>query len=315
MNFLGELMHRLLLVGIMTLILVGMYVFKLNAKEVNTVNKDMLMAKAQMPASKKEVNNKKVNKKTKPISVKQKKKNFLKMMVGPLNRVYAKLLKQYSQTVLLIKKNPNDTRLMVLRKRYKVKTNNALLIALKPHPKSVALAQAAMESAWGTSRFFRQANNIFGVWSFNKKDKRIAAGEKRGKQTIWLRKYDTVAQSIEDYYLTLSRSKAFKGFKRLNAQSVQANPYLLVKKLDRYSERGALYGKELSSMIQYNKFTRFDDKIKQKTVADKTISKMKEGTTMEVVDAVVDNESSYSDVLSQIKADALKKSKKDLTKN
>jgi Bax protein len=287
--------------------LVGMYLFKLNAQELNTVNKNTAIKKEAKRNT------------TKPLSVKEKKKRFLVMMEKPLNRVYAKLLKQYEQTKQLIQQNPNHAKVVALRQRYKAKDNAALLIALKPHPKSVALAQAAMESAWGTSRFFKQANNIFGVWSFNKNDKRIAASEKRGKQTIWLKKYDKIDQSIEDYYMTLSRSKAFKGFKRLNAQSDYANPYLLVKKLDRYSEKGALYGKELASMIRYNKFTRFDKrndtKVQEKAMPVVAKANTEKASVVEVVDTVLDNEASYGDILSQIKVDAPRKSKMVLPKN
>ena len=50
-----------------------------------------------------------------------------------------------------------------LKVKYKVTTNSELWMAFKPHPKSNAIAQAAMESSWASSRFFREANNAFGV--------------------------------------------------------------------------------------------------------------------------------------------------------
>lgn len=299
-------MHRILLVGIMTLMLVGMYVYKLNAAE--------LVAMSNKPSTTLETQPQKTItpavKKVKPISVKEKKRRFLATMIKPLDRVYKKLVAQQVRVQELIANNPKDTRLNALKAKYKVKTNEALLIAIKPHPKSVALAQAAMESAWGTSRFFKKANNIFGVWSVSKKDKRIAASEKRGKQTIWLKKYDSIEESIEDYYLTLSRSKAFVGFKKVNSRVLNPNPYALVKKLDRYSERGALYGKELAAMIRYNKFIRFDD-----VAVKQTVAKAKTSKPVQVANAVAQNESSFADVLSQIKEQPLKSSQESLTKN
>lgn len=180
-------------------------------------------------------------------------------MVEPLNEVHDSLQKQFHETRNLILVDEDSMSLDALKKKYKVKTNQELLVAIKPHPQSIALAQGALESAWGTSRFFKEANNIFGVWSFSKKDKRIAASSKRGKKTIWLKKYDTIKEAIEDYYLTTSRSKAFKAFKKLNYEKENQNPYLLVTKLDKYSEKGALYGKELSSVISFNNLTRFDE--------------------------------------------------------
>ena len=114
-----------------------------------------------------------------------------------------------------------------------------------------------MESAWGTSRFFVQANNIFGVWSFNKDEPRIAASEKRGNKTVYVKKYASLDDSIRDYYRVLARGAAFAEFRKLKMKS--SDPHALVKKLDRYSERGAEYGNELSSMIRYNKFDSYDE--------------------------------------------------------
>jgi len=130
-------------------------------------------------------------------------------------------------------------------------------LALKPHPISITLAQAAMESSWGTSRFFKEANNLFGIWSFNKKEPRIAASGQRGTKTIWLKKYSSVEDSVTDYYKNLGRSFAFKEFRE--EKMLSNNPYILVTKLDRYSEKGSKYGEELTSMMSYNKFLKYDD--------------------------------------------------------
>ncbi len=192
----------------------------------------------------------------KTLSIPKKKQMFLNLLLEPINKVY----KEFDILYKEIKNNKNDKRIASLKKTYKVKTYKELLLALKPHPKSIALAQAAMESAWASSRFFKEANNIFGVWSFNKNEPRIAAGEQRGKQTIWLKKYASIEDSVRDYYKTLSRSKAFKAFRILNAKKEYQDPYLLTVKLDKYSEKGSLYGEELNSMISYNNFTRYDEK-------------------------------------------------------
>jgi Bax protein len=128
---------------------------------------------------------------------------------------------------------------------------------MKPHPKSIALAQSAMESSWATSRFFRAAKNVFGVWSFDKQDSRIEALKKRGNKTVWVKKYPTLEASIRDYYRTIARGKAFGEFRKLKMET--DDPFKLVKKLDRYSEKGAAYGKELAAVIRQNNFTEYDD--------------------------------------------------------
>ena len=67
----------------------------------------------------------------------------------------------------------------------KFKTNNIQLLIRRLHtfPVSIVLAQAAIESGWGSSRFFLQANNPFGIWSFNTKHSRVAASSTDRKST------------------------------------------------------------------------------------------------------------------------------------
>ena len=130
-------------------------------------------------------------------------------------------------------------------------------MALKPHPQSIVIAQAAMESAWGTSRFIKEANNIFGMWSINKNEPRIPAAEKRnGTKTIWLKKFDTLEDSIRAYYKLLATSKAYKQFRITRFQT--DNPYEIAKKLNHYSELGEKYTKEVISIIKYNELTQYD---------------------------------------------------------
>ncbi|MFA6788207.1 MAG: glucosaminidase domain-containing protein [Arcobacteraceae bacterium] len=193
------------------------------------------------------------------MNLSEKKTNFLKMIVPPLDEVYEEEINYFNNIQTLINENPDNAILESLREEYNAKDNLELLMALKPHPKSITLAQAAMESAWGESRFFRKANNIFGVWSYNANEPRIPASVMRGDKTIWLKKYPTVKEAIKDYYKILSRSWAFKEFRKLNYQKENQNPYLLVKKLQKYSEKREVYTQELSTMITYNQFTRFDD--------------------------------------------------------
>jgi Bax protein len=189
------------------------------------------------------------------MTVQEKKARFISIILPVTKEVYGKLLAHYKDVASDIKAGNSD-QYEALKKEYRASNDKELLMALKPHPISITLAQAAMESSWATSRFFREANNIFGVWSFDENDDRIAAGEKRGDKTIWLKKYSTVKASISDYYRTLARGRAFVEFRRLNLTT--NDPYKLVKKLDKYSEKGALYGEELTSIIKFNKFYEHD---------------------------------------------------------
>jgi len=192
------------------------------------------------------------------MTVQEKKSRFKSLIVPAVDAVYAKLMTRYEGIKATIDAGETSAKIDELKVEYKATTNDELLMALKPYPKSIAIAQAAMESSWATSRFFRVAYNIFGVWSFDEDEPRVAALQKRGDKTIWVKKYDSVEASVEDYYRTLGRSSAFAEFRQTRMQT--DDPFVLVTKLDRYSEKGALYGEELTSIIKFNKFDQYDKK-------------------------------------------------------
>ncbi len=171
------------------------------------------------------------------MSVKEKKKIFIESVLPTIQKVHRANTLRYENM--------------------KASADTKLLEALKPPPVSITLAQAAMESAWGTSRFFRKANNIFGVWAYGKNTPRIAAKKKRNGKTIWVKKYDSIEASVKDYYLNIGRSFAFKKFRSLNLKT--QNPYELVKELRMYSEKRELYSKELAQIIRFNNFTKYDE--------------------------------------------------------
>lgn len=192
-----------------------------------------------------------------PMTVQEKKARFISLIVPAVDHVYEDLMTQYQAVKSVIDSGESNDEIEQLKIEYKADTNKKLLMALKPHPKSIAIAQAAMESSWATSRFFLEANNIFGVWSFNEDEPRIAANKKRGDKTIWVREYDSIEDSVYDYYRTLARGRAFVEFRQKTMET--NDPHVLVKKLDRYSEKGKVYGKELTAIIKYNNFDEYDD--------------------------------------------------------
>lgn len=184
------------------------------------------------------------------------KKYFRTLVVPAIDEVFNELQEQYNEISANINNRDYAQKISNLKKIYKVSVDEDLLMAIKPHPRSIAIAQAAMESAWAKSRFFKQANNLYGIWSLNKNEPRIAALQKRGNKRVWLKKYSTIKESIHDYYKTIGRSHAFKEFRKL--KMLTDNPYELVKKLDNYSEIGPKYSEGVNSIIRYNKFYLYD---------------------------------------------------------
>ena len=190
------------------------------------------------------------------MSVHEKKQRFRDLFVPAINEVYSELDKLYKETKVLVNKDAKNPKVIKLMKSYGAKNPQDLLRRIKPHPKSIALSQAAMESSWATSRFFRVGKNAFGVRSLDINEPKVAAGEKKGNKTIWVKKYSSVNDSIRDYYKLLATSRAFEDFRTLKMKT--SNPHELVKKLDKYSEIGAEYAKELTAIINYNRFNEFD---------------------------------------------------------
>ncbi len=155
------------------------------------------------------------------------------------------------------KTSQKDSLFIDLMKKFKAKSIDDLIVRMHPHPVSIILAQAAVESGWGTSHFCRKANNLFGIWSFNKDDKRVAAGKTRDEKTIYLRKYDSLIESVIGYVYTIGRANSFSKFRE--ARLISQNPYRLIWYLDRYSEKRLEYIVTLRNTIERNNLSKYDN--------------------------------------------------------
>lgn len=127
------------------------------------------------------------------------------------------------------------------------------------YPASLILTQGAIESAWGTSRFFREANNAFGVWSTNPNEPRIAAKGSRGDFTPHLKKYATLKDTVEDITLIISCSSAYTGARKMIWDG--KSPYEIAGGLTKYSEEGKEYVRKVRSTLKYNNFHEYDTMI------------------------------------------------------
>ena len=143
-----------------------------------------------------------------------------------------------------------------LSEKYNAGDIDELLVKLVTHPNSIVLAQAAMESGWGTSRFFEEANNLFGIWSFDPDEPRMRAAYKRGSKAVYVRKYEDVSQSIEDYFVVLARAKAYENFRKSRVNDT--DPYEMVNHLVRYSEKRWKYVSLVKLLMRKNEFTKYD---------------------------------------------------------
>ncbi|NVJ93749.1 MAG: glucosaminidase domain-containing protein [Methylocystaceae bacterium] len=148
--------------------------------------------------------------------------------------------------------------------KYKVKSArfDRLLEKMDVVPPSLALAQAAEESGWGTSRFTREGNALFGQWTHNPKDKGIVPQNREEGKTHRIKAFDSLSGSLKAYVLNLNTHKAYRGFRALRKQMHEKGEvlrgYELVTTLDKYSERGEEYVTSLQAIIKNNDLMRFD---------------------------------------------------------
>ena len=195
------------------------------------------------------------------LQVSEKKQKFFHMIL-PAILISKANLKLKRERVISLMSTPKDELfeedkafLEELYKKYKTKDIRKLTNRLKTHPVSIILAQAAIESAWGESRFFKKGNNIFGMWSYNKHEPRIKALGTRNGKSIYVKKYSTLSDAIDDYFVVIGRG-AYKSFRK--QRSITDNPLILVQYLVNYCELKEKYTKKLSRFIVSNKLRKFD---------------------------------------------------------
>lgn len=128
-------------------------------------------------------------------------------------------------------------------------------------PASLVLAQAANESAWGTSRFARQGNNYFGQWCFETGCGLVPRSRAKGR-TYEVRSFDNARASVESYLNNINTHRAYLEFRQLRAKKRAEGEAIsgleLATTLSRYSQRGKAYVREIRSMIQQNNLQSMD---------------------------------------------------------
>lgn len=142
-----------------------------------------------------------------------------------------------------------------------------LLLKVDVLPPSLVLAQAANESAWGTSRFATLGNNYFGQWCYKKGCGLVP--NKRGNGKVHeVAVFDSPQESLESYMQNLNSHPAYKPLRKIRDQRHRNNQAItgiaLAAGLASYSERGEHYIKELRDMIHFNKLSEYDEYINNK---------------------------------------------------
>ena len=128
-------------------------------------------------------------------------------------------------------------------------------------PPALTLAQGAIESAWGRSRFARQGNAMFGQWTWQTGQGIVPTGREAGK-THEVRAFKTLLASVRAYMRNLNTSRAYREMRAERADLRAANRTvtgkILARHLNRYSEEGEAYVEKVQKMIRVNRLDRFD---------------------------------------------------------
>ena len=199
-------------------------------------------------------------------SVKLKKETFIKIVLPLVVAENEKILADKEKLKILEnKKYTTDLEKQWLRQKlleYKVKKGDLKELAKRIDiiPTSIALAQAAKESGWGTSRFALEGNAIFGQWTWSGQG--IAPLERSSNKNHKILKFPILRASVKAYQNNLNTHKGYSNFREKRLKIRQTNKKIkgleLTETLKNYSQTGSEYTKILNQIIRENRLADFE---------------------------------------------------------
>ncbi len=199
-------------------------------------------------------------------SVQLKKETFIKIVLPLIVAENEKILDDRERLkVLSVKKFTSDIEKQWLRQKlleYKVKKSDfkELMNRMDMIPVSIALAQAAKESGWGTSRFALEGNAIFGQWTWDGQG--IAPLQRDGDKSHKILKFPILRASVKAYKNNLNTHKSYMKFrekrKSLRDKNKNITGLALTDTLKNYAQTGSEYTKILNQIITQNRLSDFE---------------------------------------------------------
>ena len=234
--------------------------FKDNGYNLDTVKKTKLVnAGNQLTKLPKELKNIE--------SPKKKKKLFIKIVLPLIIEENLKIRLDRKKLFEILNKNNTSKRdkawLELKFKQYGVKNNDfaKLKIRMDEIPVSLAIAQAAKETGWGSSRFAQEGNALFGQWTWSGEGIKPLEVEKDKKHKV--AKFKILKASVRAYQRNLNTHSSYKEFRIERAiqrdNDEKLDSLKLVKFLEKYAETGKEYTEVLTKIILQNSLTDFDD--------------------------------------------------------
>ena len=156
-----------------------------------------------------------------------------------------------------------------ISKKYRLKTDkkvkyqivNELLNQVDIIPSSIVLAQAANESGWGTSRFAKEFNALFGEYTYDYSRGVVPLFRDEGEKYL-VKSFDSIDKSVQSYFNNLNSHYAYADFREvrkiMRKQNNFTNIKLLVNELDSYA-LDKNYIRTINSIIEVNNLNQFDN--------------------------------------------------------
>ena len=198
----------------------------------------------------------------------KKRKEFFIQIVLPLVIEENNNIKLDRKTLFTIinKSSNSNSEKKWLEKKYKqygVKSGDlsSLKIRMDEIPVSLAIAQAAKETGWGTSRFALEGNALFGQWTWSGEG--LKPKEAKEGESHKVMKFNILQASVRAYQRNINTHSTYKDFRKARAKLRDSNKPLdsieLSKYLNKYAETGNQYVEVLQKIIKQNKLQDFDD--------------------------------------------------------
>jgi len=168
--------------------------------------------------------------------------------------------------VILNKNNNTKSEKQWLKQKFEqygvVKNDlSTLKVRMDEIPVSLAIAQAAKETGWGTSRFAIEGNALFGQWTYTGDGIKPSGADNNATHKVM--KFKVLKASVRAYQRNLNTHSSYREFRKARAiqrdNNEKLNSLELVNYLDKYAETGVEYTKILKKIIEQNSLKDFDD--------------------------------------------------------
>jgi Bax protein len=255
-------------------------IYSLNDQETDTVRLDASTIKQLFEDTDYKLDDVRKKKLVKPIaltllpaeikmieSVKKRKEFFIQIVLPLILEENKNIKLDRKRLFSIINKNNNSkSEKQWLERKYKQygipsKDLSILKRRMDIVPVSLALAQAAKETGWGTSRFAQQGNALFGQWTWSGEGLKPKDAEKNEGHKVM--KFNVLQASVRAYQRNINTHSSYEDFRLARAKlrdlGETLDSMILSEYLDKYAETGNEYVKVLQKIIQQNNLKDFDD--------------------------------------------------------